>query len=373
MTQTTHTNDTAQIATSANFEHSFEGYQLTDYTVKVESSQDILYLDGKTIISDGSLAIGTQNTNDSLYFGTVNTPHVELDHNGVLNLLTAKMSLGSGKTTGSSGQVLSTDGNGNLYWQTVDYTQFAVGSFAVSGQNTISATGTSEQVTLAAGSGIEITTDTSTKTIQIANTGSAANAFKNFAVTSSGGSSSGTPVIADTDGDTLTLVAGSGITLNTTPTSDQITITGTSSGETNQNAFTSITAPNQSTVSAASETDTLEVDGGSGRNRITVTTDTSQKKLNIEANIPETHSYSGKVPVTDEDGISTGARLYNHFINQTLNNVTFGASTRVVQVTNESGTGENVTMQAKSDGTSLLLSVVDENGVSNNIEIDMDE
>ena len=61
------------------------------------------------------------------------------------------------------------------------------------------------------------------------------------------------------------------------------------------------------------------------------------------------------------------------YINQTLNNVTFGASTRVVQVTNESGTVENVTMQANSDGTSLLLSVVDENGVSNNIEIDMDE
>jgi hypothetical protein len=114
MPQTNQVNDSAQIATSANFDHSFQGYQLSDYTTKIESSNDILYLDGKTIISDGNLAIGTQNTNDSLFFGTVNTAHVELDHNGVLNLLTAKMSLGSGKSTGSSGQVLSTDGNGNL-------------------------------------------------------------------------------------------------------------------------------------------------------------------------------------------------------------------------------------------------------------------
>ena len=373
MAQTTHTNDTAQIATSANFEHSFEGYQLSDYTVKVESSQDILYLDGKTIISDGSLAIGTQNTNDSLFLGTVNDAHIELDHNGMLNLLSAKMSLGSGKSTGNSGQVLSTDGNGNLYWQTVDYTQFAVGSFAVSGQNTLSATSTSEQITFAAGSGIEITTDTSTKTIQIANTGAAANAFKNFAVTSSGGSASGAQVVADTDGDTLTFVAGSGVTLATSPTTDQITISASTAGEANQNAFTSVTAPNQSTVSAASSTDTLEVDGGSGRNRITVTTDTTQKKLNLEANIPETHSYSGKVPTTNEDGVSTGARLYNHFINTTIGGTTFGASTRVVHVTDENGTVTNMTMEAKSDGTSLLLPVTDENGTTSNIEIDMTE
>ena len=183
------------------------------------------------------------------------------------------MSLGSGKSTGSSGQVLSTDGNGNLYWQTVDYTQFAVGSFAVSGQNTVSATSTSQQVTFAEGSGIQITTDASSKTITIANTGAAANAFKNFAVTASGGSASGAQVVADTDGDTLTFVAGSGVTLATSPTNDQITISSSTAGEANQNAVTNITAPNQTAVTATSSTDTITLDGGSGRNRITVTTD----------------------------------------------------------------------------------------------------
>ena len=242
MAQTSHVNDTAQIATSANFEHSFEGYQLDNYTVKIESSQDILYLDGKTIISDGSLAIGTQNTNDSLFLGTVNDAHIELDHNGMLNMLSAKMSLGSNKNTGSAGQVLSTDGNGNLYWQTVDYTQYAVGSFAVSGQNTVSATSTSQQVTFASGTGIEITTDATTKTITIANTGTVANSFKNFAVTASGGTASGAEVVADTDGDTITLVAGTGVTLSTVPASDQIVISASTAGEANQNAFTSVAA-----------------------------------------------------------------------------------------------------------------------------------
>tara|TARA_B100000287_G_scaffold119361_1_gene111349 strand:- start:1213 stop:2334 length:1122 start_codon:yes stop_codon:yes gene_type:complete len=373
MPQTNQVNDSAQIATSANFDHSFQGYQLSDYTTKIESSNDILYLDGKTIISDGNLAIGTQNTNDSLFFGTVNTAHVELDHNGVLNLLTAKMSLGSGKSTGSSGQVLSTDGNGNLYWQTVDYTQFAVGSFAVSGQNTVSATSTSQQVTFAEGSGIQITTDSSSKTITIANTGAAANAFKNFAVTASGGSASGAQVVADTDGDTLTFVAGSGVTLATSPTNDQITISSSTAGEANQNAVTNITAPNQTAVTATSATDTITLDGGSGRNRITVTTDPSNKTVDLQANISENLSHSGKVPVTDENGVSTGARLYNHFINTTIGGETFGASTRVVRVQDESGTTQNLTMQAKSDGTCLLLPVTDENGTVSNIEIDMTE
>jgi len=373
MAQTSHVNDTAQIATSANFEHSFEGYQLDNYTVKIESSQDILYLDGKTIISDGSLAIGTQNTNDSLFLGTVNDAHIELDHNGMLNMLSAKMSLGSNKNTGSAGQVLSTDGNGNLYWQTVDYTQYAVGSFAVSGQNTVSATSTSQQVTFASGTGIEITTDATTKTITIANTGTVANSFKNFAVTASGGTASGAEVVADTDGDTITLVAGTGVTLSTVPASDQIVISASTAGEANQNAFTSVAAPNQSTVSAASSTDTLEFDGGSGRNRITVTTDTTQKKLNIASNIPETHSYSGKVPVITEEAVSTGARLYNHFINTTIGGTTFGASTRVVHVLNEDGDQENVTMEANTEGTSLLLAVTDDSGTTNNIEIDMTE
>ena len=79
------------------------------------------------------------------------------------------------------------------------------------------------------------------------------------------------------------------------------------------------------------------------------------------------------MPTTTEDGVSTGARLYNHFINTTIGSTTFGASTRVVHVTNESGTVENVTMQANTDGTSLLLPVTDDSGSTSNIEIDMTE
>tara|TARA_B100001996_G_scaffold361676_1_gene328601 strand:+ start:953 stop:2074 length:1122 start_codon:yes stop_codon:yes gene_type:complete len=373
MTQTTHTHDSAQIATNSNYEHSFQGYQLTDFTTKIASENENLYMDGKTIISDKSLAVGTQNTNDSLYFGTVSTAHVELDHNGVLNLLTAKMSLGSGKSTGSSGQVLSTDGNGNLYWQTVDYTQYAVGSFAVSGQNTVSATSTSQQVEFVAGTGITITTDNTNKKITLTSSATAANAFKNFAVTASGGNASGAQVVADTDGDTLTLVAGTNVTLTSAPNSDQITIAASTAGDANQNAVTNITAPNQTAVSATSATDTITIDGGSGRNKVNVTTDPANKKINVTSNIPETHSYSGKIDITDEDGVSTGARLYNHFINTTISGTTFGASTRVVNVTNESGTVEKVTMQANTDGNSLLFPVTDDGGSTNNITIEMEE
>ena len=100
-------------------------------------------------------------------------------------------------------------------------------TIAISGQDSatgfISASDANDTLTFAAGTGITLTTDAGTDTITITNTAASQNTFSTVAVA---GQSS---VVADSATDTLTLVAGTGITLTTNAGTDTITITGTAS------------------------------------------------------------------------------------------------------------------------------------------------
>ena len=95
---------------------------------------------------------------------------------------------------------------------------------AVSGQNNIVADSATDTLTFAAGANITLTTNDSTDTVTIAATGGAANAFSTLAV--SGQSN----VVADASTDTLTLVAGTGMTLTTDASADSITFTSAAAG-----------------------------------------------------------------------------------------------------------------------------------------------
>ena len=103
---------------------------------------------------------------------------------------------------GSAGQFLRQDGN----WA------------AIPGGN--AGTVTDVQATNGAGISTSVTNSTSTPNITITNTdlGSSQNIFKNFAV------SGQTTIAADSNDDTLTLVAGSNVTITTDATTDAITI-----------------------------------------------------------------------------------------------------------------------------------------------------
>jgi hypothetical protein len=108
---------------------------------------------------------------------------------------------------------------------TIDSTAVAQNAFKhifVSGENTISADSSSDGLTFAAGSGIQLTTDESTDTITITNSGGggeggASEAFKNIAV------SGQTTVVADASADTVTFVAGTGMTITTDAGNDSVT------------------------------------------------------------------------------------------------------------------------------------------------------
>ncbi len=124
---------------------------------------------------------------------------------------------------------------GDNTWATVSGGGAASDSFAtisVAGQSSVVADSATDTLTLVAGTGITITTDAGTDTITITNSGSSQNTFSTVAVT---GQSN---VVADSSTDTLTLAAGSGISITTDAGTDTITITNTvSAGAT---AFTGL-------------------------------------------------------------------------------------------------------------------------------------
>ena len=375
MTQTNNVHTSAEMATSSDFTNSFQGFQTSNYTTKIQSSQDILFLDGKSIFSDGALSIGT-STSNPVFLGADSTAYFKIETDGKINFLSGKMSING--DTGSVGQVLSTDGNGNISWLTVDFTQFAFSNISVSGQTNIQADSTNDTLTFAGGSGIDITTSGSTVTI--ASSSSAHNAFKFISATTGAGSASGNNIEADSQSDTLTVEAGTGIQLTTDPNNDKLTIAATQTGETNQNAITNIAVSGQSTLSAAQATDTLTFDSTSDRNQLDITTDTANKKIVLKAKLPRTLSMSGRIPTRLSDGTLSGMPINNHFVNQSVSGAvasgggsSIGLSTRAVVCNKSDGSVSKVPMPA-STNNGLLFKLRESNGSSTqDFEIDMAE
>tara|TARA_A200000159_G_scaffold71617_1_gene66480 strand:+ start:254 stop:3961 length:3708 start_codon:yes stop_codon:yes gene_type:complete len=128
----------------------------------------------------------------------------------------------------SSGEILKWDGSNWVPGTDLSgaANQNLFETIAVSGQSDIVADGVSDTLTFAAGSGIQLTTNASTDTLTITSTatGSVTEAFKTIAV--SGQSN----VVADTATDTLTLVAGSNMTITTNASGDSITFASSGSG-----------------------------------------------------------------------------------------------------------------------------------------------
>ena len=375
MAQTDHTHTTEEMATSTSYTYSFQGFQTEDYTTKIESYQDILYLDGKSIFSDGALSIGT-STSNPVYLGADSQAYLKIETDGKINFLSGKMSING--DTGSVGQVLSTDGSGNLSWATVDFTQYAFSNIAVSGEVTVAASSTSDTLTLAEGSGINITTSGSTVTI--ASDTSAHNAFKYIAPLDGAGSTSGNTITADSQSDTLTFVAGTGISLSFDENNDKITFEASQTGESNQNAITSVAVSGQSTLSAGQASETINFDSVTDRNIVEITTDTANKKVNFKAKLPRTLSMSGRIPTRLSDGNLSGMPINNHFINRTVSGVevsgggtSVGFSTRAVVCNEADGTVHKITMPASTDNSLLFKLRESDGSTTQEFEIDMAE
>ena len=123
---------------------------------------------------------------------------------------------------------------------TIENTGSKFTTFAVDGQTNVVADTASDTLTLVAGSNVTITTDADNDSITISATpgGGGGNAFGTIAV------SGQTNVVAESSGDTLTLVAGAGISLTTNAATDTVTITNAVSSVSDFTDLTEVQAGN---------------------------------------------------------------------------------------------------------------------------------
>lgn len=180
-----------------------------------------------------------------------------------------------GISDGENGQALLTDGNGTFAFQNLPTAQNIFASF-IADSGTIAATTTNSVLTVSGGTGIE--TAITGNTLTITNTGGASGgvtAFKNIAVAGQ------STVQADTAEDTLTLVAGTNVTITTNANTDTITINSSGGGGT-QNLFSTIAVAGQDDVIADDTTDILTLQNGTG---IAITTDADNDTITISSTV----------------------------------------------------------------------------------------
>tara|TARA_R100001509_G_scaffold77453_2_gene43349 strand:+ start:211 stop:1449 length:1239 start_codon:yes stop_codon:yes gene_type:complete len=345
---------------------SFNGFAVADGVIQVQSGdgstipQSNLYIDGKSIISDKTFAIGTTGQKE-LHFGTNGTQWVKITESGYLDF--QKMTINGSQ--GTAGQYIRNAGNGTIEWATIDSNN-AFGTVTVGGTS-LDAGSVGDTFTIAGGDNITLTPDSSTNTLTIAAT--QPNIFSTIAVSGQDN------ITIDQASDTLNFAGGSGISITTDASTDTITITNTGTGGTTEDVFKNIAVSGQSTVSADSSTDTLTFVAGSG---MAITTDDSTDSITFTADQSRLLSPLGYLSYTDTDGSSTEVPLKNYFINKTFSGgvngggTSVGMATRAIRMLESDGSTYNfIIMPANSSGDSLVFTFTQSDGTQLTKDITM--
>jgi plastocyanin len=170
--------------------------------------------------------------------------------------------------------------------------------------------------------------------------GDASNSFETISVSGQDN------VVADSPTDTLTLAAGTGITITTNAATDTVTITN-SSPNISQNVFTTIAVSGQNNVVADSATDTLTLSAGTG---ITITTDASTDTITI------TSTASGGASVfTDLSDVSTALLTVDQIYLPAITSLAVGNSGATAYLFDQYS-GNNPTIYAIS-GTTIAFKI----------------
>ena len=345
----------------------FNGFSVADGVLKVTSGDGSsvplsnLYFDGKSIISDKTLAIGTTGQKE-LHFGTNGTQWVKITESGYLDF--SKQTINGSQ--GTAGQYIRNAGNGTIEWATIDSNN-AFGTVTVGGTS-LNAASVGDTFTISAGSNITLTPDSSNNTLTIA--ANSQNIFQNIAV--SGQSN----IAADAASDTLTFAAGSGVTITTDASTDTITIaaSGGGSGST-EDVFKTISVSGQADVVADSATDTLTLIEGGG---IAITTSDTSDSITFKETTSHLLSPLGNLTFTMNDGSSSKVPLKNYFINtsttQSVNGggSSVGMATRAFRLLESDGSTYNfMIMPATSDGESLVFTFTKADGTTTTKNVTM--
>ena len=345
---------------------SFNGFAVADGVIQVQSGdgstipQSNLYIDGKSIISDKTFAIGTTGQKE-LHFGTNGTQWVKITESGYLDF--QKMTINGSQ--GTAGQYIRNAGNGTIEWSTIDSNN-AFGTITVGGTS-LDAGSVGDSVTVTAGDNITLTPDSSTNTLTIAAT--QPNIFSTISVSGQDN------ITIDQASDTLNFASGTGIAITTDASTDTITITNTGTSGTTEDVFKNISVSGQATVSADSSTDTLTFVAGSG---MAITTDDSSDSITFTADQSRLLSPLGYFSFTDNNGSSSELPLKNFFINKTFSGgvngggTSVGMATRAIRMLESDGsTYDFVIMPANSSGDSLTFTFTQSDGTQVTKDITM--
>ena len=231
------------------------------------------------VISNGSIALkndGTQQSNIDFYCESSNAHYARLQapaHSAFSGNVTVTLPSTTGTLALTSGDI-----TGNAATATALATARTIQGVSFDGTGDVDLTEAIQDVVGGMVSGntesnITVTYEDSDGTLDFSVTGggSVSEAFKTISV------SGQSDVVADAAADTLTLVAGSNMTITTNASGDEITFA-SSGGGGSQNLFSTISVSGQSDVVADATTDTLTLVAGSN---ITLTTDASSDSITI--------------------------------------------------------------------------------------------
>ena len=298
---------------------------------------------GKSIISDKTLSIGTTGQKE-LHFGTNGTKWVKITESGFLDF--QKLSINGQQ--GTAGQYIRNTGNGGIEWATLD-SRNSFGKITVGGTS-LNSGSVGDTFTIAGGSNITLTPDSSNNTLTIAAT--QPNVFQNVAV------SGQSTISADASADTFNFVAGTGIQITTDASTDTMTITNTvTAAQAADAVFKTLAVSGQSNVIASSATDTLSLAAGDG---ISISTNDSSKEINYRVDALPRLSKEGVLSFTNADGTTNQLPLRNFFINQSTSLPVNGGGSQVGQST-------RALRMLKSDGSTFKFMVMPANSAGDGL------
>lgn len=315
--------------------------------IVADSSNDIL-----TLVAGSGVVLTTNNTTDTLTISSssaINSINDLTDVDTVSTLPTTGQVLkwngsnwvpASDVTSGGGGTDADTlDGLDSAYFlnynnlsnkPTIPSTVF--NTIVVSGESNIIADSQTDSLTFVAGTGISITTDPLTDSLTITNTVTNTNTTYGISSETATGGVNLRLTGSDATTDNVKLAAGSNMTITRTD-ADTITFASTATGGTASNSFETISVSGQSNVVAESSTDTLTLVAGSG---ITITTDAGADSITITNSAAGSNAF-GTVAVTGQTSVEADS------VNDTL--------------TLAAGAGISITTDAGSDTVTITSTV----------------
>ncbi|MAI03280.1 MAG: hypothetical protein CMQ75_01960 [Gammaproteobacteria bacterium] len=240
-------------------------------------------------------------------------------------------------------------------------------TISVSGQSDVVADGNSDTLTLVGGTGIQITTNATTDEITIQTVGggggSAQNLFDKIAVSGQNN------IIADNVADTLTFIAGTGMTITTNSNNDSVTFTSTGSysdSDVDTHLNTSTASTGEVLSWNGTDYDWIVQSGSYGNSdvdtHLNLSTATTGQALIYDGADYSWGTVGGAITIQDEGTPLTTAATTINFVGTGVTATGTGATKTITITGGGSGTGDAI-IDADADTHIKVETVADEDKI----------